>query len=83
MSNVTGQIKMKKFRPTHICQKSLRNRDGLRNYFEVVVIAHNLKINARDKIKLKNFNPTHLLKNHEKRDVLIFKTIQNDCELYF
>ena len=47
------------------------------------VITHNFKINARDKIKLKNFNPTHLLKNHEKIDVLIFETIENDCELYF
>ncbi len=47
------------------------------------VITRNFKINVRDKIKLKNFNPTHLSKNYEKIDVLIFETIENDCELYF
>ena len=47
------------------------------------VITHNFKQNAPDKIKLKNFNPKHLLKNHEKIDVLIFETIENDSELCF
>ena len=54
--------------------------------FEIIlsgVIPHNFKINVRDKIKLKNFNPTHLSKNYEKIDVLIFETIENNCELYF